>query len=269
MQYELYIDVFFCVNFMMDFILLMLLNKMLSGTATRGRIAIGAVIGAAFTCIVTVIPFPYAFMKILLFHSLVNITMLKIGLRIKWGRDFLKAYFFLYIGGFLLGGIMGGLKQYLRAGSLFFVLCVLGYFIASGIWELIFALMRQNSVQCTMVLWKRDKHCKVRALVDTGNRLREPVSNRPVSIIDRKTAEMLGICNSDGMSEEPQYISYHSIGNRSGTLPVFVLDKMCHKNRGGETEIKTPLVAVCEDEIRKDGYEMILNPDIYIGGNKL
>lgn len=268
MQYELYIDIFFCVNFMMDYLLLMFLKKMLSCTATHGNIAVGAAAGATLTCVVTAIPFPYVFMKILLFHSLVNIIMLKIGLRIKWGRDFLKAYIFLYVGGFLLGGIMGGLKQYLRAGSLFFVLCVLGYSIASGIWELIAALMKQSNTQCMVLLWRKDRQCKVRALIDTGNRLREPVSKRPVSIIDRETAEKLGIENPGDLTEEPQYVSYHSIGNRTGTLPVFVLDKMCLIKGKTETEFKMPLVAVCEDEIRRDGYEMILNPDIYIGGNK-
>ena len=78
MQYELYIDVFFCINFMMDYILLMLLKKMLSCTATHGRIIAGALTGALLTCIVMLLPIPYAFIKLLMFHGFVNVLMLKI-----------------------------------------------------------------------------------------------------------------------------------------------------------------------------------------------
>lgn len=41
MYYELYIDVLFLVNFMMDYILLLLVRRMLKCTATHGNIWYG------------------------------------------------------------------------------------------------------------------------------------------------------------------------------------------------------------------------------------
>ena len=56
MYYELYIDVFFLVNFMMDYLLLRLTGKMMKCSATHGRIIAGAAAGSLCTCAVMVIP---------------------------------------------------------------------------------------------------------------------------------------------------------------------------------------------------------------------
>ena len=50
MYYELYIDVLFLVNFMMDYILLLLVRRMLKCTATHGNICMGAMTGSFLMC---------------------------------------------------------------------------------------------------------------------------------------------------------------------------------------------------------------------------
>ena len=62
--YELYVDVLFLVNFMMDYLLLLLVKKMLKCTATHGRVCLGAFAGALLTCIV-VMKISNAFVEIL------------------------------------------------------------------------------------------------------------------------------------------------------------------------------------------------------------
>lgn len=267
MQYELYIDVFFLINFMMDYLLLRLLKKMLSCTATHGHLTAGALMGAGLTCIVILLPVPYTFIKLLMFHGLVNVVMLKIGLRIKWDRSFLKAFLFLYIGGFLLGGIMGSLKQYLRAGSLFFALSVLGYWAACGVWSLIMTLSKHRHTHCVALLERGGKCCQVNALIDTGNRLRDPVSEKPVSMIGEDTAELLGIERIENASQKDsvRFISYHSIGKASGVLPVYMLDRMLLTVDGKNIDILAPEVAVCKEGLKEADYKMILSPDVYNG----
>ncbi len=268
MYYELYIDVFFLENFMMDYILLMLLKRMLSDTASHGRIVLGAAVGAAMTCMIVVLPIPYMFVKTLLFHAFVNVVMLKTGLKIKGRRSFFKAFLFLYLAAILLGGIMESLSQYIRIGSLFFVLALAGYFLALGIWNLTEALIRYNRTHCRATLYKNGKSCEVRVLVDTGNRLKDGVTEKPVSIISRRSAETLGFSEHREDSEKFRYIPYHSIGNAAGVLPLFEIDKMHLSGQGKDAQVDHPLLAVCGDEMDSDDYELILNPDIYIGGNE-
>lgn len=263
MQYELYIDLFFLMNFMMDYILLMLLRKMLACSATHARIILGAAAGAAATCVIIAVPIPFMIVKLLLFHGIVNVMMLRIGLCIKWGRPFVKAFLFLYIGGFLLGGIISFLRQYIRIGSLFFALALSGYLLASGIWSLIDALIRYNRTHCAAVLYKEGRSCRVKVLVDTGNRLRDSKTGKPVSVVEPGTAKELGFSEAFDEPGKLRYISYHSIGNAEGTLPLFEIDRMCLAGGSDTVEVYKPLLAVGGEEMDLDGYGMILNPDIY------
>lgn len=263
MQYELYIDLFFLVNFMMDYILLLLLRKMLACSVTHMRILLGAAVGAAVTCVIIAAPIPFVPVKMLLFHCFVNVIMLKVGLCIEWGRPLVKAFLFLYIGSFLLGGIMGFLRQYVRIGSLFFILALLGYLLASGIWSFIDALVRYNRTHCMAVLYRDGRSCRIKALVDTGNRLKDGKTGRPVSVIGPGIAKKLGFSEEFHESGELRYISYHSIGNAKGALPLFEIDRMCLTEGSDTVEVYRPLLAVGGEEMDLDGYGMILNPDIY------
>ena len=97
-------------------------------------------------------------------------------------------------------------------------------------------------------------------MIDTGNGLRDPISGKPVSILDRNTArELLGeVCLKD-----VRYVPYRSIGKDAGVLPAIQFDRMCVLK---ETScwVEMPLIAISEERISKEGeYEMILNPNIF------
>lgn len=264
MQYELYIDVFFLVNFMMDFLLLALLKKMMRLETSGLRILLGALAGAAATCAVIIIPIPWAFLKIVLFHGGVGIIMLKTGLNVKWGREFAKAFFFLYIGGFILGGAMLFFRQYLRSASLFFALALLGYYMALGAWSLLESLAGNNRTHCEAILHRGGASCRLKALIDTGNRLRDDVTGKPVSIIGPDAAHLLGFDVNYEKPDKIRCVSYHSIGERAGVMPIFEIDRMDLDDGRKKTEVLHPMLAVCRDELDSDSYGMILNPDIYI-----
>lgn len=256
MYYELYIDVFFLVNFMMDYLLLQLVRRILKCPATHGRICIGALTGAFLMCAAMVIPGMNTFVRFILFHGIISVVMIKTGFKIGWNRTFLRAYILLYICAFLAGGVMEWLRQYIRAGSLFFALAIAGYYISLGIWNLFVYLAARNTGRCTVRLVKGEKECTVEALIDTGNRLRDPVTGKPVSIISASAAERF----SDGI-EKLRYIPYHSVGKKEGFLPVLIPDGIyiCRKE---EIWIERPVIAVCEDKISEDDYEMLMNPDL-------
>lgn len=106
MYYELYIDVLFLVNFMMDSLLLLSVNQVLKCPTTRGRIFLGGALGALLTCVVTVVPMP-GVIKLIIFHAVINTFMIKTGLKIKGKKQFWKAFGLLYIAAFLYGGFCG------------------------------------------------------------------------------------------------------------------------------------------------------------------
>ena len=260
MYYELYVDVLFLTNFMMDYILLLLVKQMLKCTATHGRICFGAALGAVLTCIIVIVPIPYSSIKQILFHILVNTCMIYGGLRIKTIRSYLKAIIMLYIGSFLLGGIMEAFWQYTRVGSLFLVIAIGGYYLTLGIWKFISYVQRWNQSHCEVELYNGNIIYKTKGIIDTGNSLRDPINGKPVSILNRAVIKQL---IEKELEANIRYIPYQSISKNVGVLAVFQIDKMCIRQKE-ECWVEKPLIAISEEEISVGGEcELILNPNLF------
>ena len=260
MYYELYVDVLFLVNFLMDYLLLLLVRRMLKCTATHGNVCLGAALGSFLTCAIVVLPIPYAILKFILFHMIVNTFMIRVGLKIKNMKSFAKAYLLLYIGSFLLGGVMQAANQYVRVGSLFFAIAIGGYYVVSKLWDFIASVQKINQYHCKVDLYLGEKKCQVNGIIDTGNGLRDPISNQPVSILDKAAArQFLG---EEKMSRV-RYIPYHSIGKKEGVLLAVKIDRMCIYG-DNECWVKEPLIGVSEETISAEGeYQLILNPNLF------
>ena len=260
MYYELYVDVLFLVNFMMDYLLLLLVKKMLKCSATHGNIFLGALIGSVLTCVVVILPIPYAIIKIILFHMFINTCMIRVGLKIKTIREFVKAILLLYIGSFLLGGILEMLRQYVKIGSLFFFLAILGYYLALGIWKFISYLQRWNQYHCNVDVVCGKNVYRMKGLIDTGNNLSDPITGDPVSIIDKDMAMKLF---DKEQIKNVRYIPYRTIGNAESVLLIIRADQL--RICGEKTyEINQPLLGISEEKVSVRGeYEMILNPNLF------
>ena len=166
----------------------------------------------------------------------------------------------LYIGGFLLGGILESLHQYVKFGSFFFAIAVGGYYLVLGIWKFISCVQQWNRYHCKVELYVGEKKYQVKGLIDTGNGLKDPVSGQPVSILDRNVAkELLEEKTLDGI----RYIPYQTIGKTNGVLPAIQVDRMCvHKEE--ICWVETPLIGISEEEFSAGGeYKMILNPNLF------
>ena len=233
---------------------------MLSCATTHGNICLGAIVGSLLTCVVVILPIPYAVIKVVLFHMLVNTCMIRVGLKIKTIPPFIKAIILLYVGGFLLGGIMEYFSQYVRVGSLFFLVAIVSYYLVLGIWKFITCLQRWKDVHCVVDLYMNGEMYQVKGLIDTGNGLRDPISGHPVHVIERKMAKRL-LKGSE--TKSIRYIPYKTVGKSEGVLPVFRAERIC-VHRDGEYWVEEPLLAISEEEFSSEGeYEMILNPSLF------
>ncbi|HAX50772.1 sigma-E processing peptidase SpoIIGA [Muricomes intestini] len=261
MYYELYIDVLFLINFMMDSLLLLTVNQMLKCSTTHGRIYLGGALGAGLTCGVIAIPMP-AIIKFVTFHAVINTIMIKAGLRIKGKKQFFKAFGLLYIASFLFGGILQALRPYVRIGSLFFAAAVGSYYLIKGIWKFLIGQKELQKKICEITLYTSAGEQKVKALIDTGNGLKDSVSKEPVSVVDKALAK--SILTEEDIKNGFRYIPYRTVG-RESIMPVFRIRKMCvHLEE--DRWVENPVLGVCEECVsEQEEYQMILNPDI-LGG---
>lgn len=258
MYYELYIDVLFLENFMMDSLLLLAVNRVLGCGRAYGRIFLGGALGSLLTCVVIALPMPAA-VKLVFFHIIVNSLMITAGLKISGKGQFARAFVLLYVCAFFLGGILSALRPYLRYISLFYAAAATAYFAFSRLWKLLCAMSGEKSRLCEAVLYSEGKSGRTRGLWDTGNVLSDPYSGEPVCIVDPGFArEMFG------RPEEMKgfhYIPYRCVSGES-VMKVFRIDKMCIR-MDGEKWVSGPLLAVSEGPLSEDGeYGIIINPGV-------
>lgn len=256
MHYEVYIDILFFTNFMMDSLILMTVRNILKSKTPVWQVFFGGAVGAALTCMVFLLPLQ-GIVKIVLSLSGISTVMLFAGLGIRTWRDWKRAMGVLFVSAFLLGGILQIFQPYVRTGSLFFSVAVVSYLILGGCWKLLTRIRNHQKKICEVILFSDGKSETIRALIDTGNGLTDPVSKEPVHVVDMKTVKQLGIRTLYGL----RYIPYRTV-NGTGIMPVVRVEKMYVK---GEQEcmVKRPILGICEEMIsEKEEYQMILNADI-------
>ena len=129
MYYELYIDVFFLENFMIDSLLLLAVGRVMKCGRSYGRIVLGGILGSLLTCLVIVIPLPAA-AKLVFFHVIVNSLMIIAGLKITSAGQFVKALVLLYLSAVVAGGAVQLFRPWLRYAGLLYGAFAAGYFLS-------------------------------------------------------------------------------------------------------------------------------------------
>ncbi len=226
MYYEVYIDSIFLMNLVMNFYLLLLVNHSTFHTATCKRLVLGAVVGAVFA----ILPFfisGFLWLRLFIGIAVGTIAMVFTAFPIKSFRAMFGILEKLLLYSFLMGGTL-----------LFLIRCVpFARNWATGF----FGIVGAGAVVCIVLLYYKERECRkkqdsichatliqknmritVEALVDSGNSLIEPISGKPVCIIEQ------GVFNSLWKEEEPLYraVPYHSIGRKRGILQGYELSEL-------------------------------------------
>jgi len=267
LQGTVYIDSIFFINLVMDLYLLALTVRILGRTATFLRIFAGSAVGAAGYCIVLCLPeFSYP-LKVLLGMVPVGGLMVKIACGTKGFRELLRGLGILFTCSFFLGGFILFMREKVSmfAGRGDSMAVLFGAAFAG------FALLRR-------LIWmyrekKRDLFCQVSlpgdsgpvefaALIDTGNGLTEPVSQKPVAILDAEQWEKLKIWMKP---EKYKIIPYHSLGKENGVMEGYEIDTMKVKGKESEKQFEKVIIAIFKGKVsKKGGYQMILPPELSV-----
>ena len=100
----------------------------------------------------------------------------------------------------------------------------------------------------------------MKALLDTGNHLSEPISGAPVCIMSESAAKEFQSCF---VPEKYHAIPYHSVGRKTGIMDAYELPELVIEDTYREICCKRVIVAICNTGISKDSiYQMILHPGL-------
>ena len=261
MEYELYIDVFFFTNFVMDYLLLMIVRKALDLMASQRRVCMAALAGALGASAAVSIPMP-SICRLLLFHIFINTIMTGILMHTRKPAELWKGTLVLYLSAFLLGGIFDSISQYaggyVKAGALFFGCAILCYTVISQGISFLKRLWKLEAVHCDATVSVHGTTVRIPAVIDSGNSLKDAVTGKPVHIISKKAIKKL--TNADSLPGI-RYIPYRTVQKGEAVMPVFTAEYICIHGKQEKIQ-RQPLIGISEQmEFAEGRYEMILHPD--------
>ncbi len=273
-MYYLYIDVVFFVNMAMDVVVLWLLKTILKVRTSILRIVLAGALGAFWSCILAVYPVFSPGIQMISSLLLAGSLMVKVALHTKGVRELLKGLFGLYLVSAALGGMMTALYQHTRIG--YYVeqlirgepmegmpLVILALLAASAVfglkylWITVTEVRREKSSLYEVTCIRGGKSSKAIGLLDTGNRLYEPVSKKSVHVVSERVWQEL---YTEG--DPLRLIPFHTVGTEEGMMPGIFLDSMVIKKEQEERIIIRPLIAVSPKPVCRDGsYEILLHEE--------
>lgn len=260
---SVYIDLVFVLNFFIDFLLLTSVNYILRRNKKWIRFIIGALFGSV-TMVILFIPINNIFL--LLLKILISIIMIIISFGYNDLKYTFKNILYFYLVSMLLGGGIEFLRNqfmYSNNGLVFIdnglgfsyvIVFILGIFIFIKYMKSFVELKinYSNYYRCK-IYSDSNSFIFVNAFLDTGNKLKDPYTNKSIILVDKSKIVDLNV-------RSPVYIPYNSL-NSHGLLT-------CYK--GFKLEIDGLyfdkfLIGVSDEYFYMDGIDCILNSSILEG----
>ena len=288
MQPVLYIDVLFCVNWMMDAAVLLLAKRLLKRRLRPAAIAAAAALGALWVCVCAGLSAP-DWLARLFGLGPVACGMIWISCRPHSLRELLRSVLYLYGSAVLFGGLvhivydntsLGRFWRLWMAGQEAEAISVwlLAAAMAGGLLAAECVLRYREASRCReyiqdVTLIYQGRQLTVAALWDSGNQLYDPFTGKAVHILELSACEELlgeelchrltwlseagGLSPPGDMEAGAYLIPCRSLGDAHGLLPVMALESL--RGAGGFYE-ERPLVGFCRAPLSKEkNYRMLLH----------
>ena len=279
MYYEVYLDILFLINGVMDFILLRLVNRLSHDSGTWKNSLWGAVTGAAGYCFLVLIPWN-RWIHMIVAHGLINTIMVKIGCKPETVFQLIRKTVLLYGASFLLGGLLEVLLRITGEKGLlvFLVISGISYLILSlGIrWYLLG--IKKTERKYKVWLYVNNRYVESNALLDTGNSLRDIGGKKSVSIGSFELLEQLlpktTVMQLEALWEgkntmcdfgklNPHFIPFTGLGCSRGLALAVTFDYLRLEGQEIHKVISRPVIAFSKENSSFGGdYQVILHPDL-------
>lgn len=265
-----YLDVYFCFNFLMDFFVLYITSKFLNQRHVVSKICISALIGAIYAVFVLIVG-SLGLLEYLFTYFIVPIVMTIIVVKPKNIKTVLKFCSMIYLFTFILSGIIyavyysGNIGRTLLERTINGRIFEINILLILAVIIFIFAIsdcikrnikkdINLSKYVYDVTLSVADVKIRANGLRDTGNQLVEPITGKPVMIIEEDL-----IKNVDRKKLKHVVIPYNSVGRKHGIMDGFIGDTL---EIDGYT-INRPIVGIHKGRLSSGNeYNLILPPNM-------
>lgn len=259
--YQIYIDTYFLFNFWMNLWVLFLCRFLLHSQVKTVRIIAASFMAALGECMILCFPIGSGGFKLIAGFGTVTALVVVWLFRPGSLRHYYKILVYCYLSALVLGSTLLILENLMMERGLSLitggVLIVVLFILIKKIYVKISS--KSDFCQVKLILSGQEK-CVLTALVDSGNGLREPISKKPVSLVEER---VIAQYKKYFQEEKFRIVPFHSVGNEKGILEAYFIQEMEIRKAGEKIVIKNPIIAITKEVISEnERYQMILHPEL-------
>lgn len=248
-------------NFIINFLVLYVTNRITKSKIKVKGIIIGAIISTTYSLIIFLPSF--LFLSNFIFKILISALIVYITFKSKSIKTFFYQWFCFYIVSFIFAGAIMSLssnfsnivKLLSKEIVLFKVFSykhifygiIIAIFVSLIVFSVSHRKRQMEKLLVDVIIFNKDKKINLKALVDTGNDLKEPLSNRPVFVVELSKLLTILPARLIDFYKSKQYtnieniladladifpltlVPFKSIGNESGIILGFKPDSIVIK----------------------------------------
>ena len=193
----IYMDMLFLENFILDFIILYVTGLISKNKIKFLKLIFGSALGAIYVVM-------YYFIKINVYSNIIiklllSIIMIYISFVPTNFKEMLKLTVFFYLTSFVFGGaalsviyMLNSRRITIQNGILIgnytirtiFIGVVIACIVTIIAFKFVKAKFSKNDLFCNIIIKINNKQIKTKAMLDTGNFLKDPITNIPVVVVE-------------------------------------------------------------------------------------
>ena len=299
----IYIDVVLIENLCMNYIILFSTSYILKIKRNHFRLIISALLGGVYSIL--------AYMQIVEIYSnffikiILSVAMVYIAYNAKNIKLLMKQIVIFYLTSFVFGGCAFALLYFVKPqeilmkngmyiGTYPLKIALLGGIVGFTITVVAFKVvkyrMTKKDMFCEITIYMKEKSVKAKAMIDTGNMLKDPISRMPVIVVEKDILYEImpykilnnldkiigGETASEIYDEENvEYISkfkvipFTSLGKQNGLLLGIKASKVKIELDSNEEELENVIIGIYDKKLsKKNNYNALLGLDILEGENE-
>ena len=305
----IYLDIVFLENILMNFIIIFATGVVIKCNCSKCRYFIASIIGATYTVVMylNIIPlYSNFFMKLIL-----SIVIVYISFAPKSVKKLIKDIVIFYLVSFVFGGCVFALMYFLQpqmaqmkngvfVGSYPIKIALIGGLVSFMVLQISFRIVKtkfsKKDIIFDIQIIINEKKVNVKALLDTGNLLKDPITGFPVIVIEhtslnevipekilRNLDKILG-GDIDELTKDEKFsktisrfrmIPFSSLGKQNGLLLGIKADSINIISDEKTDTVNNAIIGIYDKSFTKNGaYTAIMGLDMLehentIGKNKV
>lgn len=289
-----YIDIILLENLCMNYIILFATAYIMKIKISHIRIIASSSIGAVYSIMLymQILPiYSSIFMKIIL-----SVVMVYISYAPKTVKIAIKQLIIFYLISFAFGGCAFALLYFVKPQDIFIKngvyigtyplkIALLGGIVGFIITYIAFKIIKNKATKEEMIYKLKikinDKTVEVNALLDTGNKLKDPITLVPVIVIEKQKLynflpeeilenidKIIGGDSDKLIEENIKYMSkfrvipYNSIGKQNGLMLGFKADEVKIIIDEEERTIKNTIIGIFNQSFNSQTYSALISLEI-------